>query len=63
MVTTKSNEELMLKKNAMCPEQDSNLHAENRHQPLKLACLPISPSGHFSLAVANVKIFGEHGHV
>ena len=28
-----------------CPEQDSNLHAVNRHYPLKVACLPISPSG------------------
>ncbi len=31
----------------LCPEQDSNLHALNRHYPLKVACLPISPSGLF----------------
>ena len=29
----------------LCPGQDSNLHALNEHQPLKLACLPIPPPG------------------
>ena len=31
--------------NYWCPEQDSNLHALNEHYPLKVACLPIPPSG------------------
>ena len=29
----------------MCPGRDLNPHAENRHHPLKVACLPISPPG------------------
>ncbi len=29
----------------LCPGLDSNQHALNEHQPLKLACLPISPPG------------------
>ena len=29
----------------LCPRQESNLHALNGHQPLKLACLPIPPPG------------------
>ena len=38
----------------MCPEQDSNLHALNGHYPLKVACLPISPSGLIGMQIYNV---------
>ena len=39
-----------------CPEQDSNLHAVNRHYPLKVACLPISPSGLKYLCAAEIEV-------
>ena len=29
-----------------CPGQESNLHGQNGHYPLKVACLPIPPPGH-----------------
>ena len=41
----------------LCPEQDSNLHALNGHYPLKVACLPISPSG--LIGAANIQCFSE----
>ena len=37
------------------PRTRLELAHRNRHQPLKLACLPIPPSGHLNLEIAKLK--------
>ncbi len=48
---------------ALVPRTRLELAHRNRHQPLKLACLPISPSGHFNFVSAKLKKILKPNHI
>ncbi len=45
----------------VCPGLDSNQHDVNRHYPLKVACLPISPPGQFGPDRVSITTFPPYG--